>query len=163
MADTKYFWPSREETKILGQRVRRLDGLALATRYQVSTRTDLFAVDGSHTTGTYSFTFTTLRPAVLSVAPPSGTQFALPSGAVQVIFNQPVRRASAQAADSTSQTRNSSTPMATALSINRRLGRGERIRPIGIPMRMVTPAMKPRSKVFDRSTTSPSRDRVRSA
>ncbi len=31
MADTPYFWPTREQTKLLGKRVTRLDGLAKAT------------------------------------------------------------------------------------------------------------------------------------
>src|SRR5258708_4656884 len=49
---------------------------------------------------------------------------------------------------STSQTRNSRIPMARALRNWRRPGRGARTRPTGSPIRMVTPAMKPRSRVW---------------
>ena len=64
----------------------------------------------------------------------------------------------AQAADRTSQTRKSSTPMAVAFSSARRVGAGLRSRPIGNPSRMVTPAMKPSSMVdFKLTRTSVSR------
>ena len=31
MADSQYFWPPREEPKLLGKRISRLDGMAKAT------------------------------------------------------------------------------------------------------------------------------------
>jgi uncharacterized protein YfaS (alpha-2-macroglobulin family) len=73
-------------------------GLQLATHYQVKVAAGLTAQDGSSLPGSYSFTFDTLRPGVVSVVPTQGTQYALPQDAVQVTFNQPVQRASAQGA-----------------------------------------------------------------
>ncbi|MGH2410855.1 MAG: Ig-like domain-containing protein, partial [Chloroflexota bacterium] len=73
-------------------------GLALGTRYQVTVSDGFSAQDGSRLPGPYSFTFTTMSPAVSSVAPVAGTQFSLPQDLVQVIFNVPVQRASAQGA-----------------------------------------------------------------
>src|ERR1035437_854895 len=61
----------------------------------------------------------------------------------------------AQAAESTSQTRNSSTPVAVAFSSARSVGAGLRSRPIGNPSRMVTPAMKPSSRVDIKLTKLP--------
>src|SRR5450759_482566 len=65
----------------------------------------------------------------------------------------------AHAAENTSQTRNSSMPMAVAFSRARRDGAGLRSRPIGNPNKMVTPAMKPSSMVVIKLTgiTSTSR------
>ncbi len=74
------------------------DGLILGTHYQVTVSAGLAAQDGSTLPGPYTFTFDTLRPGVLSVAPTPGTQYARPQDLVQVIFNQPIKRASAQSA-----------------------------------------------------------------
>jgi hypothetical protein len=68
-----------------------------------------------------------------------------------------------QAAESTSQTRKISTPTAMAFSISRRFGRGVRRRPMGKPMRMVEPAMKPSSRVLDSSTDTLRPRRIRFA
>ena len=73
-------------------------GLSLATRYTVTTRSDLVAADGSRLAGATSFGFETLRPGVLSVTPPSGTRYALRRDSGQITFNQPVVRASAERA-----------------------------------------------------------------
>lgn len=73
-------------------------GLNLATRYTVTTRSDLVAADGSRLAGATSFGFETLRPGVLSVTPPSGTRYALRRDGGQVTFNQSVVRASAERA-----------------------------------------------------------------
>ncbi len=56
------------------------------------------------------------------------------------------------AADSTSQTRKTSTPTATAFNIIRRRGAGRRSRPIGNPSRIVAPAIRPSTSVFSRLT-----------
>ena len=73
-------------------------GLALGTRYQVTVSDGFSAQDGARLPGPYSFTFTTMSPAVSMVAPVAGTQFSLPQDLVQVTFNVPVQRASAQGA-----------------------------------------------------------------
>ncbi len=73
-------------------------GLHLATHYQVTVSAGMAAQDGSRLPGPYSFTFDTLRPSVTSITPTLGTQYALPQDKVQVVFNQPVHRASAQGA-----------------------------------------------------------------
>lgn len=73
-------------------------GLSLATRYTVTARMRLAAQDGAHLSNPYSFSFETLRPFVLSVTPTSNTPHALPGDSIQVTFNQPVQRPSAQAA-----------------------------------------------------------------
>lgn len=72
-------------------------GLAPATQYLVATKPGLTATDGSQLVEPYSFGFSTLRPGVLSTVPVNGTAFALPRDAVQVVFNQPVQHASAEA------------------------------------------------------------------
>jgi hypothetical protein len=61
---------------------------------------------------------------------------------------------------STSQNKNINTPTAVALSTTRRPGAGRRIRPIGRPMMIVTPAMNPSSSVVDRLTGTPQCDEM---
>ncbi|HWE61600.1 MAG TPA: Ig-like domain-containing protein, partial [Chloroflexota bacterium] len=71
-------------------------GLLLGTRYQVTPRLGLTAQDGARLTGAQPFGFETVRPAVVSVTPAGGTRYVLPGDAVQVTFNQPMRRAAAE-------------------------------------------------------------------
>ncbi|HVA88222.1 MAG TPA: Ig-like domain-containing protein, partial [Chloroflexota bacterium] len=71
-------------------------GLDLGTRYQVMVSGGFSAQDGSRLPGPYTFSFTTMTPSVSSVAPVAGTQFSLPQDLVQMIFDVPVQRASAQ-------------------------------------------------------------------
>jgi len=73
-------------------------GLALATHYRVTTKPGVTALDGAQLPHSYAFSFDTLRPAVLSAVPAAGTAYVLPGDEVQVVFNQPVQHASAQAA-----------------------------------------------------------------
>src|SRR6185312_9234051 len=93
-------------------------GLQLATHYQVKVASGLTAQDGSALPGPYTFTFDTLRPGVGSVVPTPGTQYALPQDLVQITFNQPVQRASAQGAFSL---RVNGAPVAGAFSWNDKL------------------------------------------
>ncbi len=73
-------------------------GLAPATRYHVATARNLAALDGSTLAVPYAFSFDTLRPNVQTTAPVNNTLHVRPVDSVQVVFNEPVRPATAEAA-----------------------------------------------------------------
>ena len=87
---------------------------------------------------------------------PAGEQGAVPGHAAEAAAALVEGRQAGvdrpHAADRTSQNRNSRTPMAMAFSSTRTPGAGFRMRPIGSPSRIVPPAIRPRSMVWDSDT-----------
>ncbi len=73
-------------------------GWAPSTRYNVRVKAGLANELGSTLDADYPFSFTTLRPAATIVQPADASKFVHPQPDVKVSFNQPVDRASAQAA-----------------------------------------------------------------
>jgi uncharacterized protein YfaS (alpha-2-macroglobulin family) len=73
-------------------------GLQAATTYQVQVLTDLSDLPGGSLAEPYAFSFTTIAPAVADVAPRGSAKYVEPSAGIQLLFNQPVDRPSAEAA-----------------------------------------------------------------
>lgn len=73
-------------------------GWAPATRYSARVKAGLANQLGATLDADYVSSFSTLSPGVSSVFPPDNSKFVAPQPEVKVVFNQPVDRASAQAA-----------------------------------------------------------------
>ncbi|HVA88552.1 MAG TPA: Ig-like domain-containing protein [Chloroflexota bacterium] len=76
----------------------QVGALHAATTYHVRVAAGLRAIDGTRLQQDFSWSFSTLRPAVLNVSPPDGYGYAVPRPAVTVQFNQRMDHAGAEAA-----------------------------------------------------------------
>jgi alpha-2-macroglobulin len=72
--------------------------LRAATTYHLQIMAGLRAIDGTRLQATYSWRFATVRPALLTVAPSDGYQYATPRPTLALGFNQRMDHASTQAA-----------------------------------------------------------------
>ncbi|HVC79549.1 MAG TPA: Ig-like domain-containing protein, partial [Chloroflexota bacterium] len=76
----------------------QMGSLRAATVYHLRVAAGLKAIDGTRLEQDFSWSFSTLRPAVLNVSPPDAYGYAVPRPAVTVQFNQPMDHPSAEAA-----------------------------------------------------------------